>query len=441
MEAVSFGIRVVDNWDDLREAVATIINEFQQHVLVEQFIAGREFAIGLLGNGDPEVLPITEIDLGGNPDAIQSSEEKLRNPLDKVCPAPLTDERRTDLEQISRRAFQVLDLKDFARVDLRTDGQGRPYILEINSMASLGLTGTYVHSAKVDGYSYESLINKMLDVAAVRYFGFDYEETARASEAVRAGGGGQSTSAKIRTYLRGETITTEDALQRLVNVPTPTHEVEALEGLGTWLTGQFRQIGFSVRDIPRVDVGNVRYFKNHEQDTNDVLLLAHLDTATGEPPVRFRVDGNRMYGTGVAECKGGIVVALAALRALRFARRLRRLRVGVLLTSDGVRNGAAARQLVEEAARESRQVIGLKAADLDGSVVTSRSGRSTYRLEVARRRGARRQASPEDAIGYLCRRVLALQALNDPEGGIRAGITSMTSKPPSAPCRSVRRWD
>ena len=48
MEAVSYGIRVVDNWDDLREAVATIVNEFQQHVLVEQFVTGREFAIGLL---------------------------------------------------------------------------------------------------------------------------------------------------------------------------------------------------------------------------------------------------------------------------------------------------------------------------------------------------------------------------------------------------------
>ena len=189
MEAVSYGIRVVDNWDDLREAVATIVNEFQQHVLVEQFVSGREFAIGLLGNGDPEVLPITEIDLRGDPDAIQTSEEKLRNPLDKLCPAPLSDELRGELEQLSRRAFQALDLKDFARVDLRMDAKERPYILEINSMASLGRTGTYVHSAQVAGYTYESLINKMLDVAAVRYFGLDYEESARASEAMRSGRG------------------------------------------------------------------------------------------------------------------------------------------------------------------------------------------------------------------------------------------------------------
>ena len=96
------------------------------------------------------------------------------------------------------RAFQALDLKDFARVDLRMDAKERPYILEINSMASLRRTGTYVHSAQVAGYTYESLINKMLDVAAVRYFGLDYEESARASEAMRSGrGGGERASARI----------------------------------------------------------------------------------------------------------------------------------------------------------------------------------------------------------------------------------------------------
>ena len=70
-------------------------------------------------------------------------------------------------------------------------------------------------------------------------------------------------------------------------------------------------------------------------------------------------------------------------------------------------------------------MLSLKAADLDGSVVTSRSGRSTYGLEVAPRRGARRQPAPHDVITYFCRRVLALLALDDPEGGIRIGITNL----------------
>ena len=97
MEAVSFGIRIVDNEGDLRDAVSTIINEFGQHVLVEEFIAGRELAIGLLGNGDPEVLPIVEIDLEGDPNAIQTDSDKLRTPRGKLCPAPLDEEQTATL--------------------------------------------------------------------------------------------------------------------------------------------------------------------------------------------------------------------------------------------------------------------------------------------------------------------------------------------------------
>ncbi len=140
-------------------------------MLVEQFIAGRELAIGLLGNGNPEVLPIVEIDLDGDPNAIQTDSNKLRTPRGKLCPAPLTDEQTADLQELAKRAFRSLELYDFARVDIRLDADLKPYILEINSMDSLGLTGTYAHSAQTAGYSYDAMVNRMLDVAAIRYFG------------------------------------------------------------------------------------------------------------------------------------------------------------------------------------------------------------------------------------------------------------------------------
>ena len=423
MEAVSFGISIVDNWTDLREAVSVIINEFQQHVLVEQFVSGREFAVGLLGNGDPEILPIVEIDLEGDPDAIQSAEDKLSQPRNKLCPAPLSDAHRESIESITLKAFQALDLKDFARVDYRMDSSGNPYILEINSMASLGRTGTYVHAAQTAGYAYESLINKMLEVAAVRYFGIDYE--GGEGHKVSGTSGRQDRSARIRTYLRSESVTTEDTLRKLVEVHTPSREVEAVNGLGEWLKKQLKQIGFEVQDRPRVDVGNVLYFRNHKEATNDVLLLAHLDTAAGSSRVPFQIEGNRIRGTGVAECKGGIAVAMSALRALRFVRRLRNIRCALLITSDGGLDGGAARQLVEDSASESRYVLGLKAGDLDGSVVTSRAGRATYRLESTRRRGARAETTAHAAVSHFCGRMLALQDLDDEDAGVRVAVTRM----------------
>ena len=88
MEAVSFGLTIAHNETELRDAVKYIVTEFQQQALVEQFIRGREFCIGLLGNGDPEAFPVLEIDLGNDPDAIQTKSDKYRHPRGKICPGP-----------------------------------------------------------------------------------------------------------------------------------------------------------------------------------------------------------------------------------------------------------------------------------------------------------------------------------------------------------------
>ncbi|MBT8345411.1 MAG: ATP-grasp domain-containing protein, partial [Desulfofustis sp.] len=65
MESVSFGLKVVHKEEDLREAINFIVTEFQQQALVEQFIPGREFAVGLLGNSPIEAFPVLEFDLEG----------------------------------------------------------------------------------------------------------------------------------------------------------------------------------------------------------------------------------------------------------------------------------------------------------------------------------------------------------------------------------------
>src|SRR5262249_15340278 len=61
--------------------------------------------------------------------------------------------------------------RDYSRVDIRIDAQGNPFVLEINSMASLGGTSSYVLAAATRGYTFASMINRILDVAYRRYFG------------------------------------------------------------------------------------------------------------------------------------------------------------------------------------------------------------------------------------------------------------------------------
>ncbi|UCG86168.1 MAG: M20/M25/M40 family metallo-hydrolase, partial [Gemmatimonadota bacterium] len=322
--------------------------------------------------------------------------------------------------QLVRHAFRSLELFDFARVDLRMDSDGSLYILEINSMASLGVTGTYVHAANTAGYTYESLVNRILDVAAMRYFGQAY--VAAAEEQVPGTETRPSKlSTRVRSYLRAQAPTIEHSVRRMVEIRTPATEVERINALGEWLTGQFKHLGFAVRSIPRVGVGNLLYFHNHEEAECDVLLLGHLDTPIpigGFVP--FREVGSRIYGTGVAENKGGIAVALAALRALRYARTVRRIRCGVLLTTDDTRNGAAARAVVEELAAQARYVIGLKAGDPEGGVVTSRAGRGTYRLETVY--PSKRRVTEAQVLAHLYRRVKSMEDLSDAEAGLRVAV-------------------
>ena len=442
MEAVSYGIRIVDNEADLREAVATIVNEFGQHVLVEEFIAGRELAIGLLGNGDPEVLPIVEIDLEGDPNAIQTASEKLRAPRGKLCPAPLSEEQTAELQELAKRAFRSLNLYDFARVDLRLDAENKPYILEINSMASLGLTGTYFHAAETAGYTYEALVNRMLDVAAIRYFGAErLSEMEGAEKAKPSARNSDRPRSRLLTHIRSSAATIEDNVQRMVETRTPTEAVDRVNQLADWVCRQLEAMDFRIERLPRVGLGDTILARNHIHDEDDVLLLGHLDT--GAPVTEwapYRADDRRIFGTGAAESKGGIAIALAALRALRHIRRLRQLRVGILLTSDGAGTGAGGRQLIEAAAGRARNVIGLKAGEPGGGLISARAGESRYYLESAFRR-QQREVSAERIVRHFANRMLALQELSReppeqeaddgaaaeplPSNGVHAHITQM----------------
>jgi D-alanine-D-alanine ligase len=98
------------------------------------------------------------------------------------------------------------------------DSEGRMYILELNSMASLGLHGSYVTAALKAGYTYEALINKILDVAAIRNFGESILEAAKAGmeENVRS----QPLRIAARSYLRSHLRTTVLFLKQICEINT-----------------------------------------------------------------------------------------------------------------------------------------------------------------------------------------------------------------------------
>src|SRR5882757_5314978 len=157
---------VVDTEDELRAAVKICVERYRQPALVEEYIAGREFTVGLLGDKRPRVLPPMEIRFKKDtkrPVYDYAVKQEWEEHVYYECPARLTEAEQKAIEKIARATFWALDCRDVARVDLRMDAEGRIYVLEVNPLP--GLTPDYSDLeliAKACGMEYDQLIAEIM---------------------------------------------------------------------------------------------------------------------------------------------------------------------------------------------------------------------------------------------------------------------------------------
>ncbi len=157
---------VCDNEEELRAAVKEVVERYRQPALVEEYIAGREFTVGLLGDKRPRVLPPMEIRFKkDNPRPVYdyAVKQEWEDHVYYECPAKLTEAEQKAMEKIARATFWALDCRDVARVDLRMDAEGKIYVLEVNPLP--GLTPGYsdlVLIAKACGMEYDQLIAEIM---------------------------------------------------------------------------------------------------------------------------------------------------------------------------------------------------------------------------------------------------------------------------------------
>lgn len=172
-EAASFGLKIVHDSPSLKAAVTEIIEEYKQPALVEEFIAGREINVSILGNNPPQPLPVLELVLEGGPTAIYTHDVKFNlkpgNKVKKVCPAELPPETLAYVQKLAVHTFKALDVYDYGRVDFRLDQYNLPHILEMNSMASINPHSSFVTAARKAGLSYDKLMNRIIEIAVQRY--------------------------------------------------------------------------------------------------------------------------------------------------------------------------------------------------------------------------------------------------------------------------------
>jgi D-alanine-D-alanine ligase len=144
-------------------------------IMVTEYIEGREFTVGILGNGrELKALPILEISFEKLPDNLAkfySFEVKSCYGDQTVfkCPAPLDDSLRAEIENTAKRAYKALGMRDYARVDIRLKGN-TPYVLEINSLPGLQKDFSDITKmASACSLGYDGLIYKIINNALNRY--------------------------------------------------------------------------------------------------------------------------------------------------------------------------------------------------------------------------------------------------------------------------------
>jgi D-alanine-D-alanine ligase len=175
-EGSSKGIRLgarAETPAKIAEATTDLLERYHQPVIVEEFIAGDEVTVGIVGNSPARVLGIMRV-LPKKKSAyfIYSIEVKREweDLVDYECPAQLDTYLLQQITNSSLKVFEVLGCRDFARLDFKLNSEGMPYFLEINPLPGLNPKSSDlpIMTNKM-GFTYQALISAILSAALQRY--------------------------------------------------------------------------------------------------------------------------------------------------------------------------------------------------------------------------------------------------------------------------------
>ena len=188
-EDASLGITSKSVVHDIKELFGTMDSlqrEFQSPVLVEEFVEGREYYVGVLGNVNPQALPVIELDFsafpadrpkiasyeakwgeGGTGEAAETGAEFAGTK--SIFPTDLSPELATRMQAVAVDAFNALRLRDYGRVDLRVTPDERIYVIEVNPNCYLERSGEFARATAASGIAHDAMVARILELAQARY--------------------------------------------------------------------------------------------------------------------------------------------------------------------------------------------------------------------------------------------------------------------------------
>lgn len=167
---------LVRSTTQLMKRVVAIHEKVKDAALVEEYIEGREFYVGVIGNRKPIAFPPIEVDFSGLPEGMPAilgrrakwvkSSKEYKGTRSKLADIP--NELRRQLEQVSVAAYRALRVRDYGRIDLRVAPTGEVYVIEVNASCYLEKTSEFAVAAKAGGIGYTDLINVIARLAMAR---------------------------------------------------------------------------------------------------------------------------------------------------------------------------------------------------------------------------------------------------------------------------------
>lgn len=149
-----------------------LMKNFNRPVIIEEFLIGGEFTVGILGNESPKALPILKFTNMSNGDyhfRSFTSKMVLSKYEKKSCPALISKQQEKEITDLALKAYEVLGCRDYARIDIRFDENNTPHVLEVNAFPSLISDGSsFALMAAAAGLSFMDLIEKILNIAFKR---------------------------------------------------------------------------------------------------------------------------------------------------------------------------------------------------------------------------------------------------------------------------------
>jgi glutamate carboxypeptidase len=242
-------------------------------------------------------------------------------------------------------------------------------------------------------------------------------------------------------YFRSRQGEMVNLLKQLVHLESPSSDKEAVDRCSTFVIGEFKKSGASVREYPQKDLGNfyqVEYPQGRDFDfEGKILILAHLDTVWPVGKINsmpFYASGDKLFGPGVLDMKAGLVMAVASIKALRQLNLRPQKKICLFLNSAEEIGSKDAYEIIQKLAKTSSYCLCLEPAIPGGALKMKRKGRLVAQIHTKGK--SAHAGSPEEginAIDELIWQLSQIKKLHNQQRTVNIGLISGGEKPNIVP--------